>query len=189
MVQLSKRLQEARSMKSDQGSSDSEDVGRLKFRKPRLNDGARISELIRSCKPQDINSTYCYLLLCRDFADTCVVAEEGGEIVAFLSGYRPPDRWDVFFIWQIAVDVDSRNRGIAKRMLFDVLNRPSTRDCRYIETTISPSNEASKRLFRGLAQELDAHCDVSDCFSESDFGDFDHEAECLFNIGPFKMNG
>ncbi len=164
MKQLSKRLQEARSMKSDQGSSDSEDVGRLKFRKPRLNDGARISELIRSCKPLDINSTYCYLLLCRDFADTCV-------------------------IWQIAVDVDSRNRGIAKRMLFDVLNRPSTRDCRYIETTISPSNEASKRLFRGLAQELDAHCDVSDCFSESDFGDFDHEAECLFNIGPFKMNG
>lgn len=189
MEQSAKRVQKGRSMKGYQGYSEREDADRLKLRKPGLDDGARISALIESCKPLDTNSTYCYLLLCRDFADTCVVAEEGGEIVAFLSGYRPPDRWDVFFIWQIAVDVDSRNRGIAKRMLFDVLNRPSTRDCRYIETTISPSNEASKRLFRGLAQELDAHCDVSDCFSESDFGDFDHEAECLFNIGPFKMNG
>ena len=188
MEQSAKRVQKSRSMKGYQGYSEREDADRLKLRKPGLDDGARISALIESCKPLDTNSTYCYLLLCRDFADTCVVAEEGGEIIAFLSGYRPPDRRDVFFLWQIAVDVYSRKRCIAKRMLFDVLNRPSTSDCRFLETTISPSNVASKRLFSWLAQELDARCEVSDCFSESHFGD-DHEAEYLFHIGPFKLNG
>jgi L-2,4-diaminobutyric acid acetyltransferase len=176
-------------MKGGQGSSENEDSSGLKLRNPRLDDGAGISALIETCKPLDTNSTYCYLLLCRDFAKTCVVAEEEGEIIAFLSGYRPPDRREVFFLWQVAVDIGSRKRGIGKRMLREVLNRPSTRDCRFLETTISPSNEASKRLFSWLARELKAQCDVALCFSESQFRDFDHEAEYLFRIGPFDLNG
>lgn len=173
---------------SDHGDADPEDADQLILRKPRLDDGAMISELVQSCKPLDTNSTYCYLLLSRDFAETCVVAEDRGEIVAFLSGYRPPDRRDVFFLWQIAVDVRYRKKGIAKRMLHEVLNRPSMRECRFIETTISPSNERSMRLFTSLSRELEAHCDVVVCFSESHFGHLDHEEENLFRIGPFKLN-
>ena len=83
MEQSAKRVQKGRSMKGYQGYSEREDADRLKLRKPGLDDGARISALIESCKPLDTNSTYCYILLCRDFADTCVVAEESGEIIAF----------------------------------------------------------------------------------------------------------
>ncbi|MDF0590642.1 diaminobutyrate acetyltransferase [Candidatus Methanocrinis natronophilus] len=198
------------------------DRGRLKLRKPEVEDGAGISALVDSSKPLDPNSTYCYLLLCRDFAETCVVAEDmagvgmadeagrtggRGEIVGFLSGYRPPDRGDVLFVWQVAVDADTRNGGLAKRMLHEVLKRPSVRGCRFLETTISPSNEPSKRLFTSLARELQARCEVSACFSESHFGSSDggedrktdrgadrgadqlgdHEAEYLFRIGPFDL--
>ena len=206
------------------------DPGRLKLRKPRVEDGAGISALVDSSKPLDPNSTYCYLLLCRDFAETCVVAEdpagvgmadetgrtaetgetgETGDIVGFLSGYRPPDRGDVLFVWQVAVDADTRNGGLAKRMLREVLKRPSVRGCRFLETTISPSNEPSKRLFTSLARELQARCEVSACFSESHFGSpdggedrktdreadrgagdrGDHEAEYLFRIGPLDLEG
>lgn len=190
---------------------DGRDSGRLKLRKPCVEDGAGISALVESSKPLDPNSTYCYLLLCRDFAETCVVAEDvaevgtadetggAGEIVGFLSGYRPPERGDVFFVWQVAVDADTRNFGLAKRMLREALKRPSTRGCRFLETTISPSNEPSKRLFTSLARELQARCEVSACFSESHFGSRDpeedqradpkagHEAEYLFRIGPFDL--
>lgn len=206
------------------------DRGRLKLRKPEVEDGAGISALVDSSKPLDPNSTYCYLLLCRDFAETCVVAEDlagvgmadeagltgetgrtggRGEIVGFLSGYRPPDRGDVLFVWQVAVDADTRNGGLAKRMLREVLKRPSVRGCRFLETTISPSNEPSKRLFTSLARELQARCEVSACFSESHFGKpdggedretdpetdrradqlGDHEAEYLFRIGPLDFEG
>ena len=199
---------------------DGRESGRLKLHKPCVEDGAGISALVESSKPLDPNSTYCYLLLCRDFAETCVVAEDvaevgtadetggAGEIVGFLSGYRPPERGDVFFVWQVAVDADTRNFGLAKRMLREALKRPSTRSgCRFLETTISPSNEPSKRLFASLARELQARCEISACFSESHFGSRNHgedqradskadskadpnaghEAEYLFRIGPFDL--
>lgn len=157
------------------------------LRRPRVSDGAKISALIGSCKPLDQNSLYSYLLLCRHFADTCVVAEEGEEIVGFLSGYLPPDRDRVFFVWQVAVDPSMRGRGLGKLLLREILRRPAVRGCYYIETTIAPTNDASQRLFSSLARDLSAQCAVYPFFSEEDFGDENHEAEDLFRIGPLNL--
>ncbi|HII05752.1 MAG TPA: diaminobutyrate acetyltransferase [Methanotrichaceae archaeon] len=160
---------------------------KLELRKPELADGAEIFTLVESCEPLDKNSVYSYLLLCHHFADTCVVAEEGEKIVAFLSGYRPPGREEVFFVWQVAVDPRMRGRGLGKLLLQEVLRRPASRGCRFLETTISPSNEASQRLFCSLARDLKARSTVTSCFSEDHFGHENHEAEPLFRIGPFLL--
>ena len=157
------------------------------LRKPEVADGAKIFALVSSCQPLDVNSEYCYLLLCHHFADTCVVAEEEGRILAFLSGYLPPSDGEVFFVWQVAIDPSMRGRGIGKRLVREALQRPALTKCRFLETTITPSNEASRRLFVSLARDLAARCTVSSCFSGEDFGHEEHEAEHLFRIGPFSL--
>ena len=157
------------------------------LRKPEVSDGAKIFALVEACKPLDRNSVYSYLLLCHHFADTCIVAELDGEIVAFLSGYRPPDREGVFFVWQVAVDTRMRGRGLGKLLLQEVLQRPAVINCNFLETTITPSNDASQRLFTTLARDLKARCTVASCFSTEHFGQENHEAEHLFRIGPFSL--
>ncbi len=155
------------------------------FGMPRVKDGADIHRLVARCAPLDLNSTYAYLLLCRDFADTCVRAERAGRTVGFVSAYRPPARGDVIFVWQVAVAGEMRGQGLATRMLDELLARPAVRACRYLETTVSPSNEPSLKLFHRLARELHAPADYLAMFEEADFGDERHESETLIRIGPF----
>jgi len=155
------------------------------FRKPHLEDGAQIHSLVKACKNLDLNSVYSYLLLCKHFNDTCVVAEEKGEIIAFLSGYIPPSSQSVFFVWQIAVDERMRNKGLAKSLLVEALKRESCINCRFIETTITLANYASMRLFRSFAAHLNASIEETICFSEKHFGSEHHDEEYLFQIGPF----
>jgi L-2,4-diaminobutyric acid acetyltransferase len=167
---------------------------RLVLRKPRVEDAAQIHALINACKPLDLNSVYCYLLLCQHFADTSLVAEEEkcddeekGEILAFLSGYCLPRNPEVLFIWQVAVDQRLRGQGVGKRMVRTVLQQPACQHCHSLETTITPSNIASLNLFLSVARDLGTHCIESICFSTDRFGYESHEAEYLLRIGPFNV--
>lgn len=152
---------------------------------PRVRNGAAIHQLVDACKPLDLNSTYAYLLLCEHFAETCVHAERDGRTVGFISAYRPPQRDEVVFVWQVAVAEEMRGLGLARSMLEHLLARPALRGCRYLETTVSPSNEPSRRLFHGLARELGAQVTERVLFDEKDFGKAHHECEMLIRIGPF----
>jgi len=155
---------------------------------PRVSDGADIHRLVAACPPLDVNSTYAYLLLCRDFSGTCVRAARGGDTVGFVSAYRPPQREDTIFVWQVAVDAACRGQGLALRMLRELLERPAVRGCRYLETTVSPSNGASMKVFYRLARELGAPVGQEELFEEADFGDEPHESEKLIRIGPIGPN-
>ena len=157
----------------------------LRISKPEVARGADIHRLVAACQPLDLNSRYAYLLLCEHFADTCALAREGDRVVGFVSAYRPPQRDDTIFVWQVAVDTGMRGRGLAGAMLREVLARDAVRDCRYLETTVSPSNTASRRLFHGLARRLDAALTESPLFAQDAFGEEDHECEMLIRIGPF----
>jgi L-2,4-diaminobutyric acid acetyltransferase len=153
---------------------------------PSVEDARDVHALIAACKPLDLNSTYAYLLLCTHFAQSCVYARQGGRPAGFVSAYVPPRRDDVMFVWQVAVAESARGQGLAGRMLHELLARPAARGCRYLETTVTPSNAPSTRLFRGLARELGAPLEEKPLFSEEDFGDEGHEAETLFRIGPIR---
>ena len=156
------------------------------FRRPERPDGTTLCELVRTCKPLDENSTYLYVLLCEHFPETCVVAELEGRIVGFISGYRPPARPDAIFVWQVAVHPDARGRRLGGRMLQELLNRPACKSATRMETTVTPSNEASLRMFQSFARSVGAELTAEDYFSSEDLGDTAHEPERLITIGPLQ---
>lgn len=102
-----------------------------------------------------------------------------------ISGYLIPARPDTLFIWQVAVGTAARGQGLALRMLQHLLERPACRAVRFMETSITPDNDASWGLFRKLAASRDAPLTDSDWFDrERHFGGA-HDSEQLVRIGPF----
>ena len=155
------------------------------FCAPAPEDAAPVWRLIRSSPPLDLNSPYAYLLLCDDFSQTTVVARDGDEIVGCVTGFRLPKNPAVLFVWQVVVAASHRRQGLARRMIRDIVARPANADVCAIETTVSPSNEASREMFRALARELGAPFDTIGGFSEQLFPDIGHEEETRYRIGPF----
>jgi len=161
-------------------------AGRLCFREPVADDGPAIYALVDRSKPLDLNSRYCYLILCEHFSSTCVVAEREGELLAFMTAYVPPEQPDTLFVWQIAVDAALRGQGVAKRLLAEALARPAMQKIRFVEATVNPSNDASRGIFQSLARRYDTDISESLLFAESLLGDSDHEQENLIRVGPFR---
>jgi len=145
-----------------------------------------VHELIRRCPPLDLNSSYSYFLLCSHYAETCVVAEHDAILAGFLSAYRLPQEPHTLFVWQVAVDAVARGRGLANQMLAGLMARPSCQDVRYIETTVSPSNAASRRVFARFAAQRQAGWREEVFLNSSNFGSEAHEEEVLFRIGPLS---
>lgn len=158
----------------------------IRYRQPDLKDSTEIFALVERSKPLDLNSRYCYMLICSHFSDTSIVVEQDGHVVAFVSGYRLPERPETLFVWQVAVDRLVRGKGVALKMLKSLLEREGLGDIRYVDTTISPSNVASQKLFKRLAAELNT--EIKDClyFEKALFGEEAHEDERLFTIGPIE---
>jgi diaminobutyrate acetyltransferase len=159
------------------------------FRAPDKSDGAAIWALVKKSGVLDLNSAYNYLLLGEYFSDTCRVAYNGGRLAGFVSGFVPPRQPDTLFVWQIGVDPAEQGRGLGKRLLCDILATPACGHLRYLEATVTPSNTASERLFRAIADEFDVPCRVSPIFAEDDFPGEAHEPERRFRIGPIPKVG
>jgi L-2,4-diaminobutyric acid acetyltransferase len=164
-----------------------DDADHIEISQPSLEDGARIEEVARACRPMDGNSVYAYLLLCSHFSKTCVVAKRSGNLLGFISAYLKPAANDTLFIWQIAVLPSARQQGVAVAMLRHLLRRTNLRHIRHIEATASPSNKALRKLFTGLSQELDTSCEMKMEFSRNLFQDNEHEDEYLYRIGPINL--
>ncbi|MEY1661071.1 diaminobutyrate acetyltransferase [Isoalcanivorax beigongshangi] len=157
------------------------------LRSPESEDGQRVHALVRACRPLDENSIYCNILQCSHFAETCVAAERDGELVGFISGYIPPKQADTLFVWQVAVRDDQRGEGLAGRMLDDLLARAACAEIRYIETTITPDNDASWRMFRRFAARHAMPTEEFILFaSHSHFSGLLKD-EHLLRIGPFNQ--
>ncbi|WP_221177852.1 diaminobutyrate acetyltransferase [Salinisphaera orenii] len=163
----------------------------VRFRSPFKEDGADILQLVRDTGVLDVNSVYAYLLVGEHYSQTSVVAEVGDQLAGFISAYCPPSKPDTVFVWQVGVAEAGRGRGLATRMLYEILKRPACSHVRYLDTTVGPTNEASMALFRGFAAKLDTRCEEEELFASELFGDHEsvdgepHEPEILFRIGPF----
>ncbi len=157
------------------------------IRQPTAEDGALVHDLIAACPPLDENSLYCNLLQCSHFAATCALAESDGRIDGFVSGYIPPDQPDTLFIWQVAVAQAGRGQGLAKALIREILGRPSCRNVRYVETTITDDNKASWVMFEGLARGLRAETRHRVLFDKTMHFRGRHASESLLRIGPFDL--
>lgn len=147
-------------------------------------DGHKVTALIAACPPLDGNSAYCNLLQCTHFADSCIIAEQAGEVVGWVSGYRLPSQPTQFFVWQVAVANAARGSGLASRMVTALLARPSLCDTTELLTTVTADNGASWRLFEGLARHFDAMLEKELMFDRATHFDGAHDTEWLARIGP-----
>ncbi|MFE4455206.1 diaminobutyrate acetyltransferase [Streptomyces sp. NPDC056796] len=156
---------------------------------PTIEDGASAWRIARDSRVLDVNSSYSYLLWCRDFAATSVVArDETGKAVAFVTGYIRPEVPGTLVIWQIAVDEEKRGRGLAGAMLDHLAARLRSRGVlQRLETTISADNEASQLLFRSFAERHGAPLEREELFPARLFPDA-HESEHLYRIGPLAQS-
>lgn len=157
----------------------------LTFRRPRPDDAAAIWRLLPTIGGLERNTAYAYLLLCSHFADTSIVAEQGGEVVGFVAGYRPPTQPEAVFVWQVGVAPSARGQGLGGRLLDGVLAMPGCQGARYLTATVSPDNEASLALFRGFARRRQVPCEEGPGFAARLFPE-PHPDENLIRIGPLS---
>ncbi|MEV3856548.1 diaminobutyrate acetyltransferase [Streptomyces sp. NPDC050095] len=153
---------------------------------PGVADGAAIWRIARDSKVLDLNSSYSYLLWCRDFAATSVVArDEAGEVAGFVTGYLRPDRPGTLVVWQIAVDEAHRGHGLARELLDGLTAKVAAgRQVTTLETTITPDNSASQALFLSYARRHGASVERHVLFDAGLFPDDGHLPEELYRIGP-----
>ncbi|ANY10037.1 2,4-diaminobutyric acid acetyltransferase [Pseudonocardia sp. HH130630-07] len=137
----------------------------------------------------DANSRYAYVLWCRDFARTSVIARRSdGRAVGYVTGYLRPQAPGTLLIWQVCVDPVARGAGLAGRMLdavWDAAAADSGAD--RMETTITPDNASSIKLFSSFARRHDTTIERSDLFGPDLLGD-SHEPEHLYRIGPIAAD-
>jgi L-2,4-diaminobutyric acid acetyltransferase len=155
----------------------------IRIERPSAGDGPSLWRLARESGELDLNSPYAYLLWCRDFAGTSVVARDGERIVGFVTGYRRPESSETLFVWQVAVDPAYRGRRIGVRMLEGIADAMTRLGCRYMEATVTPDNNASGRMFASFARAHDTPLARSEGFDSTLFPD-NHQSEDLIRIGP-----
>ncbi|MBT2387454.1 diaminobutyrate acetyltransferase [Streptomyces sp. ISL-11] len=156
---------------------------------PGVEDGAAIWRIARDSGALDLNSSYSYLLWCRDFAATSAVARRpDGEPAGFITGYVRPERPGTLVIWQVAVDHAWRGRGLAAALLDGLVARTARElGVQGIETTVTPDNTASNRLFASFAERHAAPVERRVLFDGGLFPDGGHEPEVLHRIGPLPL--
>lgn len=154
----------------------------LDIRPPAMEDGAAMWRIARDSGTLDLNTSYAYLLMARDFAATSRLAVSDGEPVGFVLGYQRPTAPGTLFIWQIGVDASQRGKGVAGQLLDHLL--VSLPEVTALETTITADNTASQRLFASFAARHGATEEVAPLIEEHHFPDAGHGAELLHVISP-----
>ncbi|MCH0562634.1 diaminobutyrate acetyltransferase [Streptomyces sp. MUM 2J] len=154
--------------------------------RPSVADGSALWRIAKDSEALDLNSSYSYLLWCRDFAATSAVARgENGEPAGFVTGYVRPERPNTLLVWQVAVDAAYRGRGLAARLLDGLTARlAAEHPITDVETTITPGNTASERLFTSFAARHGATVEREVLFDTGLFPDGPHDPEVLYRIGP-----
>ncbi|TWP35860.1 diaminobutyrate acetyltransferase [Leekyejoonella antrihumi] len=153
------------------------------LRQPTVDDGGELWRMATESQTLDVNTSYAYLLWCRDFGTTSLMAEIDGEPAGFVIGYVRPENPETLMIWQVAVDSSHRGQGLARTLLDGLVDRVPgvTR----METTITDDNRASIALFTSFAKRRDASIQRDDLFGDHHFPD-NHDAERLYTIAPLS---
>ena len=160
----------------------------LRIDRPEVADGAALWRIAKESETLDLNSSYSYLLWCRDFAGTSAVARAAdGTPVGFVTAYVRPERPRTLLVWQVAVDEAYRGRGLAATLLDGLVARSSGEHrITAVETTITPGNTASERLFTSYARRHGASVEREVLFDTGQFPDGPHDPEVLYRIGPLS---
>jgi L-2,4-diaminobutyric acid acetyltransferase len=150
-------------------------------------DGPAVHALIARVGTLELNTGYAYLLLCDHFGNTSVLAERDGQLLGAVLGYRPPNRPDAVFVWQVGVDPAARGTGLGKMLLRAFARTPGAAGVRYLEATVAPSNAASRALFDAFARAENAPLEEHPGYGAPHLA-VGHEPEPLLRIGPMSIS-
>ncbi|EMR00312.1 L-2,4-diaminobutyric acid acetyltransferase [Paeniglutamicibacter gangotriensis Lz1y] len=152
------------------------------FRQPAVTDGKTLWQMATDSQVLDVNTSYAYLLWCRDFAQTSIIAEIDGVTAGFITGYLRPDAPGTLMVWQVAVGADFQQRGLAASMLDELATRCGVEE---VETTVTDDNAPSNRLFTRFAERHEAQMTRTALFTPEMYPDA-HDTEFLYRIGPLN---
>ena len=153
------------------------------IRRPRASDGRAIWDLqVPDGRSRTAIVQEAVPALTTRFADTSLVAEIGGELVAFVGAHRPASLQPALIVWQIDVAPDVRQRGLGSALLHALIQCPGCAGIEYVEATVHQSNAAGRRLFESFARDLRTGCEVNAGVASSRHGDTD-----LLRIGPIRI--
>lgn len=155
----------------------------LHFRSAQPTDGAALWRLIQATGTLELNSAYFYLLLATDFGRTCLIAEQGDEVVGAVIGYHPPEQARTAFVWQVGLLPRMRGKGLGVELLQHWIDLPANQDRLWVTATVADDNAASQALFRRFAEERSTECNVQAHFT-ADLFPVEHPPEPLYRVGP-----
>ncbi|MFQ6200472.1 GNAT family N-acetyltransferase, partial [Streptomyces sp. NPDC000405] len=105
----------------------------------------------------------------------------GSGRISWTPWTRQPGAW----VWQVAVDAAYRGHGVAAALLDGLTARLGAgHGVASVETTITPGNTASERLFTSYAARHGAPVTREVLFDSGLFPDGPHQPEVLYRIGP-----
>ena len=88
------------------------------------------------------------------FRPTSFVAEDGGEVVGFLAGFRSQTSPDQAYIHFVGVDPTRRKAGVARALYERFFAAVCALGCREVHGVTSPVNRTSIAFHRAMGFEL-----------------------------------
>jgi len=158
----------------------------ITIREPIQTDGIHVHNLVQQSPFLDNNSVYCYLALSTHFSTTSAVAHCADQLLGLVTAYIPPCQTDTLFIWQVAVHSAAQSQGLASRMLDQILARTHCRQIKFVETTVTDDNTASRAMFAALARRHNGAIQESVMFDRHSHFNNLHDTEYKLTIGPLK---
>ncbi|MFU8780831.1 MAG: diaminobutyrate acetyltransferase [Kiritimatiellia bacterium] len=155
--------------------------GNIGIRPPCRRDGGKLMTLVRASGALDANSSYLYYLFADHFSATCAYAEAGDVAAGFVTAYRLPEDPACLFVWQVTVAPDFRGLGLGLALLQNLAERPWFAQIQRVCCTISPSNQASRRLFSKWGKLLGGTWREEPYLAASELGPA-HEDEPLLTL-------
>ncbi len=155
----------------------------LTFRSAQPQDGAALWHLIQATGTLELNSAYFYLLFATDFGRTCLIVEQGDELIGAVIGYHPPEQARTAFVWQVGLLPRLRGKGLGVELLQRWIELPANQDRLWVTATVADDNAASQALFQRFAQQRGTECNVQTHFT-ADLFPIDHPPEPLYRVGP-----
>jgi len=158
-------------------------VNKIHFRTPSVEDGPAVWQLVQAAGTLEVNTAYFYLIFCEEFQNSCLVAEQAGQMVGVVLGFRRPKSIETLFCWQIGILPSARGQGLAKQMLNAWLRLAGNESVTRVQASVAEDNDASDRLFRAFARDLGVQCTVTPWLTPQLLPS-GHSAEPLYDISP-----
>ncbi|MCE8027711.1 diaminobutyrate acetyltransferase [Halomonas daqingensis] len=153
------------------------------FKQPTIHDAKDMYHLACETTQLDRYPEYFYLLWCRDFQETSLIAKKDGDLIGFVIGYIRPDFPSTLLIWQQATQKSVINRGLGVRLLNDLICRCKDRGVDFVEATIDPCNYTAERTLLGISKMHRTSMEKAVIFEQKHFS-VEHHAEMLVKVGP-----